>query len=404
MKIGIYFSSTRVAGGVYQYSTSLIDALLNIPGHEYTVFVASGDIPDYIRKSKRVRVVEIPVGHGILYLLSYLSLRLFSNSITTLLYKFTQKENIRAIENKNLDIMFYPTSSNLSFLAQTPSVVAIHDLMHRVNPQFLEVSAGGRWQNREYIFKNIAKHAFRILVDSEVSKKGVQKFYKARQEKVVILPFLSPSYLENNMSVSIARKICVSLRLPDKFIFYPARFWPHKNHLSLVQALYHLKREGKIVNLVLTGSKKAEFSTFNRVMKYVKDNDLEKQVLYLGYVDNEQISAIYKLASALVMPTFFGPTNIPVLEAWVMGTPVITSDIEGCRDQMGDAGLLVDPDNSADMAKKIWKIYNDGKLRTELVRRGKIRVNKWTFGDFSKKIAEILEDFKIQKYDSSKNN
>jgi glycosyltransferase involved in cell wall biosynthesis len=230
------------------------------------------------------------------------------------------------------------------------------------------------------------------------------RFYPNSQGKVVILSYLAPSYIAPNVTKSKTCHVKRKYSLPDDYIFYPAKFWPHKNHKNLINALGILKEHGKRVNLVLTGSKNADFSSFYEVMGLVEEKDLKDQVFYLGFVNNEELSAIYKMAKAMIMPTFFGPTNIPILEAWVMGTPVITSDIRGCRDQLGDAGLLVDPKSSTDMAKKVWKIYNDGELRKTLIERGKIRVNRWTFEDFSKRIAMVLKDFETQKNASSKNN
>jgi glycosyltransferase involved in cell wall biosynthesis len=182
--------------------------------------------------------------------------------------------------------------------------------------------------------------------------------------------------------------------LPDKFIFYPAKFWPHKNHINLIKALAFLKNKGININLVLTGSKDADFSSFKKVFASVKQFGLDKQVFYKGYVSNKEISAIYKTAKALVMPTYFGPTNIPVLEAWTMGTPVIYSDIRGCNEQLGTAGLLVNPNNPSDIADKILKIYTQPGLASELVKKGRIRVKEWAFSDFAKKVANIIDEYK----------
>ena len=93
------------------------------------------------------------------------------------------------------------------------------------------------------------------------------------------------------------------------------------------------------------------------------------------------------------MPTYFGPTNIPVLEAWVMGTSVITSDIRGCRDQLGNAGLLANPDKPKEIASAIAKIYSRASLRTKLISNGHRRVKLWTQAGFTDRIGAIIKDF-----------
>jgi glycosyltransferase involved in cell wall biosynthesis len=419
MKIGVYFTPAKAQGGVFQYSITLLEALSEIPGHKYTILTVSTDIPENIRKNRRFEVVDMVteiykkalelrttlsyfidhIAPGIINLLY--RAKIFS--VLTPIYRITQKKYINVIESRKLDLMFYPTSSNLSFLCDTPSVVAIHDVMHRVRPEFKEVSAGGRWENREYGFQNISKKAFRILVDSEVGKQNVVKYYRTGTKKVIVLPFLPPSYLDSKMSESQARRVCDKLKLPGKFIFYPAKFWPHKNHRNLIKALNILKKQGVKINLVLTGSKEADFSTYNEVFDLILRYKLKSQIYYLGYVSDKEISAIYKTAEAMVMPTFFGPTNIPILEAWVMGTPAITSDIRGCRNQLGDAGLLINPQNPSDIAEKIRKVYNNKNLRKELSLRGKRRLKLWTFRRLTQRISEIIKDFENKDYVSEDN-
>src|SRR5205823_751648 len=105
---------------------------------------------------------------------------------------------------------------------------------------------------------------------------------------------------------------------------------------------------------------------------------LAGQVRFLGYVPDEDISALYRRALVLVMPTFFGPTNIPYLEAWSLGCPVITSDVRGLPEQVGDAGLLVDPRDEGALAEAIWRLRSDEALRRSLVERGRRKVAEWT--------------------------
>lgn len=420
MNIGIYFTPTKKQGGVYQYSITLLDALAKIHKHKYTIITVSNDVPEEIKKNPNFEVIDMVteiykkairfrdvfsyfvdnIAPGLINFL-YRS-KMFS--MLTPLYRFSQKNYIKVIGEAKLDLIFYPTSSNLSFLCDTPSIVAIHDVMHRVHPQFKEVSSGGRWENREYGFQNISKKAFRILVDSEVGRQDVIRYYKTLPKKVVVLPFLAPLYLDTKITKKSANEICKSLKVPDKYIFYPAKFWPHKNHLNLIKALTILKNQGRKVNLVLTGATDADFSTYDQVVGLIKKCKLEDRVYYLGYIDDKQISALYKNAQAMVMPTFFGPTNIPILEAWVMGTPAITSDIVGCRDQLGGAGLLIKPRNPKDIAKKIWKIYNSEGLRKKLSDKGKKRLEKWTFKDLYTSVDKMIKDFEKENDTRAKNN
>lgn len=408
MRIGIYFTPNKEQGGVYQYSVSILEALYQIKGNDYFIISTSKDILEKYSKSKRFSIVDLHSATRVYALktrdflsstLAFVAPGLMNFcyrfglfSLINPLNKFINRNLIKVIDYQNLDVVIYPTSSNLSFLCKTPSVVAIHDLQHRISSQFPEVSAGGRWEYREYGYTEISRKAFRILADSAIDRKYIIKFYRADPKAVEILQYLPPLYLKS-ITENEASRICKKLKLPEDFIFYPARFWPHKNHINLIRAINKLVNSGKSVNLVLTGNKQADFSTFTEVMKMVDNFGLNKRVFYLGYISNKELSAVYKRARALVMPTFNGTYNIPPLEAWKIGTPVLTSDLEGCRDQLGEAGILVDPKSPEDIAKKIWRIYKNDKLRKTLIKKGRERLKDWTFLDFKRTISKVLKDF-----------
>jgi glycosyltransferase involved in cell wall biosynthesis len=108
------------------------------------------------------------------------------------------------------------------------------------------------------------------------------------------------------------------------------------------------------------------------------------------------MSGLYAGAVALVMPTFFGPTNIPVLEAWAYGCPVLTSDIRGIREQVGDAGVLVDPRSVESIAEGIHRLWTSKSLAQTLVQRGYQRLGEYTPADYRQRLIEILEEAKIR--------
>ena len=93
---------------------------------------------------------------------------------------------------------------------------------------------------------------------------------------------------------------------------------------------------------------------------------LAENVHFLGYVPEAHMPGLYRRARALVMPTFFGPTNIPPWEAIALGCPVAVSDIDGMRDQMGDAALFFDPTSVPEMAQVMERLWRDDALCREL--------------------------------------
>lgn len=299
------------------------------------------------------------------------------------------------------EMMIYPAPKSISFEAEIPFIMAIHDLQHRLQPEFPEVSANGEWEGREYLFRNAARYATLLLADSEVGKEDILNFYGCygvTPDRVKVLPF-TPTYSSTELPEGERERVRTRYQLPERYLFYPAQFWPHKNHARIVQALGLLKQEYSLsIPIVFCGSYADEIRerTWREALSLACELGLDEEIQYLGYVPDEDMCGIYAQARALVMPTFFGPTNIPVLEAWAFGCPVITSDIRGIREQAGDAAVLVDPRSVEAIADGIYRLWTDDNLCRELAGRGRQRLSTYTPEDYRKRLIDILEEAKGQ--------
>lgn len=413
MNIGIFFTTKKSNGGSYQYATTLINALKGNPENKYVIFNRSTDLPkeyakwpdfkiiDLLDKSEKKENRQKENGSRLSLktkfnvLIFNILLRIKAYGLLNFLSKLSQKNLLQRIQAEKIDLMVFTLSDKLAFLLGIPAISPLHDFEHRkyrFDKRFPEVSTPKTWQNREYIFSQIAKKSAKILVDSEIGKEDLLHFYKINPEKIAVLPFLPPDYLTKNINEQEISDFKNKRNLPEKFIFYPAQFWPHKNHRNLIKALAILKKQGVVIPLALTGAKKEMWGEFAKIENLISKNNLEKQIIYLGYVDNKEMSILFKSAIAMAMPTFFGPTNIPILEAWKMECPVLYSNIRGCRQQAGNAALLFNPENPEEMAEKIKSIWNNENLRKDLIEKGKKRLAEWDENKFKEKIYQTIND------------
>jgi glycosyltransferase involved in cell wall biosynthesis len=126
---------------------------------------------------------------------------------------------------------------------------------------------------------------------------------------------------------------------------------------------------------------------------------MSNQIVHLGYVTDVEMVALYKKSVALVYPTLYGPTNIPPSEAMMLGVPVLCSNLFSMPEQLGDAGLLFDPFNIDDMAEKIFKIWTNENLRTQLIQKGYARVRNLTEENYARQWERVIDDAfeKLQK-------
>jgi len=135
---------------------------------------------------------------------------------------------------------------------------------------------------------------------------------------------------------------------------------------------------------------------FKHVNAIASRMDLSDDIYYLGYVPDRDIASLYAGAVALVMPTFFGPSNIPILEAWKLNCPVLTSNIRGVCEQAGEAAVLVDPRSVEAIAEGIKRLWLDEGLRQALIDRGRQRLDEFTPEDFRLRLMQILAEAKVR--------
>jgi len=281
---------------------------------------------------------------------------------------------------------------NTTFEAVTltiPFLAIVWDLQHRLQPFFPEVSSDGEWEKRETFYSQVLERAAFVIVGTEAGKNEVQRFYGTPDEKIRILPHPTPSFALAK-SATDAEQLA-KYKLPRDYIFYPAQFWTHKNHAGIVKAVAHLKRTDNLrLPVVFTGS---DQGNERHVHELVEQMQIEDQVFFLGHVSRETLRALYQNALALCYVSFFGPENLPPLEAFGLGCPVIAADVPGASEQLGDAAIRVNPSDELAIAGALKLVFQDKSKREELIRRGKERARRFTGRDFAKGLFNLLDEF-----------
>ena len=429
MRIGILPNLNPSAGGIYQYALTLLNTLYECKdkgcGDEFIIF--ANETPHFTLRSlngpdwKWVPAEPPSLRQHILEFLHRIAGEGMHREAWRWLKRRLQldpKQSKLLLPNPDvveyqpglrdwfhqwaIDLMLYPGPNRVSFETGLPYVMAMHDLQHRLQPEFPEVSADGEWEMREYRFRNGARYATLLLADSEVGKEDILNVYGdygVTADRVKVLPFLPASYLAADILESERQRVRTVYHLPERYLFYPAQFWPHKNHFRIVQALWLLKQERRLkIPIVLCGSYTGGIRehAFHEIMSLSCRLGVEKEIHYFGYVPDEDMSGIYAQAEALVMPTFFGPTNIPILEAWAFGCPDLTSDIRGIREQVQNAAILVDPRSVDAIADGIYRLWTDESLTRCLTNLGRRRLASHTRDDYRRRLLAILDEAKMR--------
>ncbi len=384
-RVGLYLGVQPKAGGMFQYAQCILTSLAHLRQNgELDVLVAYGDQ----RWTSILSPLELPsVQLQHFKLGSFMARVLMSLFVPPWLARLLSgafNPIVRELNAMECDLWLFPAQDELTWQVHGPVVASIHDLMHRYERGFPEAGSWWRYLVREHRFRSLSRHSEVVMVDSDLGKQHVIESYSANPERVHTLPYIAPSYITETRERDDFDD-CYSL--PEKFYFYPAQFWPHKNHLRLVQALMRARAECSDMALVLAGGKWLGYET---VLKQVVDAGLEDAVSFVGYVPDEDMAAFYKRAHGLVIPTFFGPTNIPPLEAMALGCPVVISDAYAMPEQCGDAALYFNPRSEQEMSIQMVRLWKDGKLWGQLSEAGLNRTQSWGQPQFQHRLGAIL--------------
>ena len=390
MRIGVFLEGLPEAGGGFQLQMAILDGLRRIRDEgnlEYVVFVPAPLTISWLAEWPNVQVVPLE-RPNLARRAGQRFLRSFRGAPASIRRRITtQAEEL--IAKHRIDLVYYPSPNFLCLDHDAPYVLTVYDLQHRLQPEFPEVSSRWKWAARERFYEEAIPRAFMTIVATAALRSDVARCYGVREERVRVLPYIpGPSaHIPQGGEEAIRNKY----KLPAGFLFYPARFWPHKNHAGLLHALQILRdREGVRLPLILVGTDKGNLPYLRRVIQHL---GLEEQVFVLGFVPDEDIAALYRQALALTMPSFFGPTNLPPVEAFALGCPVITADLAGAREHFGEAAILVNPRDPGDIALGILRVYKDAALREELTRRGREVIARWSAMDYARALVEVFESF-----------
>lgn len=369
MKIGLYlYTYDPKLGGGYTFVDSIVNALGAVESrHEVICFHYGSEKP---ASSPSVHWVQLTNTPG----------------------KQPDRPLNDAVIKHEIELVWFVTVP-IYETVDVPYIFTVWDLMHRAHPCFPEVGAfgGWPWDQREKFYQYVLPRATYVVTGNEAGKKDVVDFYRISAERVKTLPLPTPDFAIG----SVVARAPAGFDNRTPFLFYPAQFWPHKNHVALLSALKILVEQDRLdFSVVLTGADKGNMKF---VRQTAKDLGLEDRVRVLGFVARDELVYLYQNAFALAYPSYFGPDNIPPMEAFALGCPVIAAGVPGAEEQMGDAALFFDPNSEAQLAARIKELHSTPGLRETLIQRGRARAGQWTARDYVLRIFQIAEEFQSMR-------
>jgi len=285
--------------------------------------------------------------------------------------RFAPRPSDGTIEREQVEVVHFPFQD--AFTTSVPSIYQPHDLQH------LHLrSLFPHWQvaRREVIYRTHCRQASTVVSMTSWGKRDLIEHYDLDPAKVAVVP--GGSVLEEYPEPS--RRDLAQLRsrlsLPDRILLYPAQTWPHKNHARLLEGIARARQDGAEVVVVCPGRKTDHFAAIEAKRREL---GLESALLFPGFVSPVEMRALYEMAAGLVFPSLFEGWGLPICEAWSAGVPVASSTATGLPDLVADAGILFDAEDPAAIADAVTRLWRDGDLRAELIRKGNERSRGFSF-------------------------
>lgn len=239
------------------------------------------------------------------------------------------------------------------------------------------------------IFGRVRAGSF-IITISENSKKDIMAYFNLPSDKIYVIPegvdtlFFKPA---GNAEIKVIKE---KYAIKDSyFLFVSAVEWL-KNVQNAIKG-YILAKEKFLFphQLVIVGIHGIGFDIFKEM---VRENNLEEEIIFTGYIPDKDIVSLYSGAEAHILPSFYEGFGITVLEAMACGCPVLASKTSCMPEVIGNSGLYFDPEKAEEISQSLLKIERDKILRGRLIEKGFSRVKKFTWENSAQKLVRVFEE------------
>ncbi len=274
--------------------------------------------------------------------------------------------------------VFFSPAHYIPRFCPVPAVVAIHDLSYFYYPdEFLKKDL--------YQLKNWTKYsvekAKKVIAVSKTTKKDIIKFYQVPEEKIEVI-------YNGYEKTSPQHPSLIKEKKKGQYILYAGTLQPRKNIDTLIEAFYKFRKNYPEFKLVIVGKKGW---LYEHIFKKVDELNLKKEVVFKGYVSDDELSVLYRDAFCFVMPSLYEGFGIPIVEAMSFGCPVISSFTSSLPEVGGDACLYFDPRSPQELAKKLKKLTENRKLRSDLIKKGRERIKLFSWQKCAEETLKVIQ-------------
>jgi len=277
----------------------------------------------------------------------------------------------------NLDVFFSANFLSWPFSRSYRTVVMVHDLIPNL---YAEARRAWKWRlffGRPFPTRLLLGRADCVVTGSESTRKDLERHLKVEADRVAVIPYGVDQRFFDTKTKSELEDVRRRLGLPLRFILSVGRQEPYKNIQRLIAAHATLAATDPDLYLVLTG---AEHLRFKDDLEQGREGSAHRsRIQFTGYVSDEDLPAVYQLATVFCMPSLCEGFGLPLLEAMASGTAVACSNCSSMPEVAGEAGTFFDPSDVVSLTAALARLLSDERSRAELGQIGRARAALFTW-------------------------
>jgi glycosyltransferase involved in cell wall biosynthesis len=286
---------------------------------------------------------------------------------------------------KNKAQIIFNTKFSVPLFTSCKTIMVFHGSEHYVYPEF--------YSKLDILYNRIfmpffCRKASAISSVSKVAADDMAKFVRFDRHKAFIVhSAIDPCFKPVN-DESVLLDIRNKYKLPERFILFVGKLYPGKNFKNIVKAYKYLKQEIDFpLKLVSVGDFRWKYE---KDLKEINDHRLKNDVQFTGWVEQEDLPAIYMLADLFLFPSFYEGFGIPLVEAMACGCPVVTSSTGACPEIANKAANYVDPRDPKDIARGVLEVLNNNHLKEQMIARGFEEAQRFSWEKAAKETLDIF--------------
>jgi len=295
------------------------------------------------------------------------------------------------ISQSKVDLMHFP-HFNVPIFYGGKFVVTIHDLILLQFPTLKATTLSRpmysiKQAGYKFVIRQAVRRAKKVITVSKYTKKELVRYFGIPSEKIVVT---YEACNGSQQAKASSRKILKRFKITKPYLLYIGNAYPHKNLEGLIRAFKKLLKEYKLnLQLVLVGK---EDYFFKRLKEEAKKLNLKSQVIFPGFVSDEELQVLYKNALLYVFPSFCEGFGLPPLEAQAQGLPVVSSNSSSLPEILEDTVEYFDPHSIDEMTKVIAKVTKDKNLQNRLKEKGLEHVKKFSWEKCARETLEVYNE------------